>query len=310
MRTWAELENLAWQVSNFSAPATSILLAALKRLLQNRTHEQIEYAIRLIDENIEYYFQEEEDSAILELKEALHFDDSLHDLFEWDYSDGGVNCYPTHRAIEYIQKTSYLETEENTEDYEALLGYIGKYGIDDEDEKFPNAKEFELLAILALEHLDNAVGAFDTQAVKDEIDKDFPIPLHEWKQFLKEQASQNLLRAWNILRIAEHDFMSQQTTEEKNNLIQREKAELLREITTKAGKAKKSPYEKAGTAAAVNKLLEEKKKMLDKRGGKAELIRLIIRKIENDEINAPDIPTERTVTAWVNQFQKNMKSTS
>ena len=159
MRTWAELENLAWQVSNFSAPATSILLAALKRLLQNRTHEQIEYAIRLIDENIEYYFQEEENSAILELKEALHFDDSLHDLFE---SDGGVNCYPTHRAIEYIQKISYLETEENTEDYEALLGYIGKYGIDDEDEKFANAKEFELLAILALEHLDNAVGAFDT----------------------------------------------------------------------------------------------------------------------------------------------------
>lgn len=162
MRTWAELENLAWQVSNFSAPATSILLAALKRLLQNRTHEQIEYAIRLIDENIEYYFQEEENSAILELKEALHFDDSLHDLFESDYSDGGVNCYPTHRAIEYIQKISYLETEENTEDYEALLGYIGKYGIDDEDEKFANAKEFELLAILALEHLDNAVGAFDT----------------------------------------------------------------------------------------------------------------------------------------------------
>ena len=119
MRTWEELENLAWQASSFSAPATSRLLAALKRLLQNRTHEQIEYAIRLIDENIEYYFQEEEDTAIRELKEALHFDDSLHDLFEWDYSDGEVNCYPTHRAIEYIQETSYLETEENTEDYEA-----------------------------------------------------------------------------------------------------------------------------------------------------------------------------------------------
>lgn len=30
MRTWAELENLAWQASSFSAPATSRLLAALK----------------------------------------------------------------------------------------------------------------------------------------------------------------------------------------------------------------------------------------------------------------------------------------
>ena len=98
--------------------------------------------------------------------------------------------------------------------------------------------------------------------------------------------------------------MSQQTNEEIKNLIQREKAELLRAITTKAGKAKQSPYEKAGTIAAVNKLLEEKKEMLDKRGGKAELTRLIIRKIENDEINAPDIPTEKTIMKWIANFQK------
>lgn len=77
-----------------------------------------------------------------------------------------------------------------------------------------------------------------------------------------------------------------------------------KEIASKAGRAKQSPYEKAGTTAAVNKLLEEKKKMLDKRGGKAELTRLIIRKIENDEINAPDIPTEKTVMKWIANFQK------
>lgn len=75
----------------------------------------------------------------------------------------------------------------------------------------------------------------------------------------------------------------------------------------KASKAKQSPYEKAGTIAAVNQLLEERKEKLNERGGKAELIRLIIRKIDDDEIPAPDVPTERTVTAWVNQFQKNMK---
>ena len=77
-----------------------------------------------------------------------------------------------------------------------------------------------------------------------------------------------------------------------------------KEIASKAGRAKQSPYEKAGTTAAVNKLLEEKKKMLDKRGGKAELTRLIIRKIENDEINAPDIPTEKTVMKWIANFEK------
>ncbi len=76
------------------------------------------------------------------------------------------------------------------------------------------------------------------------------------------------------------------------------------ENARKAGLAKQSRYEKAGTIAAVNKLLEEKKEMLDKRGGKAELTRLIIRKIENDEINAPDIPTEKTVMKWIANFQK------
>ena len=89
-------------------------------------------------------------------------------------------------------------------------------------------------------------------------------------------------------------------TENENKIA----AEGIRENARKAGQAKQSPYEKAGTTAAVNKLLEEKKKMLDKRGGKAELTRLIIRKIENDEINAPDIPTEKTVMKWIANFQK------
>lgn len=89
-------------------------------------------------------------------------------------------------------------------------------------------------------------------------------------------------------------------TENENKIA----AEGIRENARKAGQAKQSPYEKAGTIAAVNKLLEEKKEMLDKRGGKAELTRLIIRKIENDEINAPDIPTEKTVMKWIANFQK------
>ncbi|WP_301668598.1 hypothetical protein [Neisseria basseii] len=305
MRTWEELENLAWQASSFSAPATSRLLAALKRLLQNRTHEQIEYAIRLIDENIEYYFQEEEDTAIRELKEALHFDDSLHDLFEWDYSDGEVNCYPTHRAIEYIQETSYLETEENTEDYEALLGYVERYGIDDEDDELPNVKEFELVAVLALKHFEDAMSGFCPQTVENEAsDIDFPIPLQEWREFRRENAMRDLLRAWNILRIAEYDFMSSQRDEEQKKLIKEVKENAISENARRAGKAKQSHYKKAGTIAAVNQLLEERKEMLNRRGGKAELISLIIRKINNGEIPAPNVPTERTVTEWIKQFQE------
>ena len=86
--------------------------------------------------------------------------------------------------------------------------------------------------------------------------------------------------------------------------------EAITENAKKAGNAKQSPYEEAGTIAAVEQLLEERKEKLNERGGKAELIRLIIRKIDNDEIPAPDVPTERAVTSWVTRFQKNMKSTS
>lgn len=86
--------------------------------------------------------------------------------------------------------------------------------------------------------------------------------------------------------------------------------EAITENAKKAGKAKQSRYEKAGTIAAVNQLLEERKDKLNQRGGKAELISLIIRKINDDEIPAPDVPTERTVVEWIKKFEQNMKSTS
>lgn len=86
--------------------------------------------------------------------------------------------------------------------------------------------------------------------------------------------------------------------------------EAITENARKAANAKRSPYEKAGTIAAVNQLLEERKEMLNERGGKAKLIRLIFEKINNDEIPAPDVPSEKTVKYWIKQFQKNMKSTN
>ncbi|MFV2030753.1 hypothetical protein [Neisseria sp. S1] len=80
--------------------------------------------------------------------------------------------------------------------------------------------------------------------------------------------------------------------------------ELITIKARKAGKAKQSPYEKAGTINAVFTLLEEKSDILQKRGGKAELIRSIIRKIERSEIPAPDVPTERTIQKWIADWQQ------
>ena len=88
--------------------------------------------------------------------------------------------------------------------------------------------------------------------------------------------------------------------------------EAITENAKKASKAKQSPYEKAGTIAAVNQLLEEKKEMLNQWGGKSELYRIIQDLIVTKGIPCPAKrePTEKTIMKWIKQFQKNMESTS
>lgn len=68
--------------------------------------------------------------------------------------------------------------------------------------------------------------------------------------------------------------------------------EAITEKARKAGLAKQSPYEKAGTIQAVNELLEEKQALLVKRGGKAALNRMIL-----DLVASGDIPASSTPSA-------------
>lgn len=131
--------------------------------------------------------------------------------------------------------------------------------------------------------------------------------IYEYVSNFKDRPSQenfNQFRTIANLITTSIEFMSLELRKDQISI------EAITENARKAGNTKQSRYKKAGTITAVNQLLEERKYKLNQRGGKAELIRLIIRKINNDEIPAPDVPTERTVTVWVNQFQKNMKSTS
>ncbi|MCP1659102.1 hypothetical protein [Neisseria perflava] len=76
----------------------------------------------------------------------------------------------------------------------------------------------------------------------------------------------------------------------------------------KAGKAKKSPYEKAGTTAAVFALLEEKVDMLEHRGGKAALNQMILDLIATNKIPAPSMPSSKTVDSWIDEFKKQKSS--
>ncbi|WP_225748150.1 hypothetical protein [Eikenella sp. Marseille-P7795] len=310
MRTWKELRQSIWQISRFVAPATDNLLSALENLLKNRTHEQIEYVSNFIMESIDFYFEEKKRIAIDELKENLPVDGSLNNLFDWGYEEGEVVCYPTFETIKYIEETSYLETENNTEDYEALLNYFSEYEIDEEDKNFPNGKEYEFLAILSLWHLNYAMDNFDLNRIKDETEQEgFPLSLEEWRVVSRENAVGNIFKAWNILRIAEYDFLSTQTNKDKSLFYKEVKASVLKENARKAGKAKQSPYEKVGTIAAVNELLEKHQALLGQHGGKAALCKMIRDSIAERAIPAYREPAEKTVMTWIKNFQ-NRKSTS
>lgn len=93
--------------------------------------------------------------------------------------------------------------------------------------------------------------------------------------------------------------------------IEQAKKEVSETITRqarKAGQAKQSPYEKAGTVAAVNDLLREKQSVLTERGGKARMNRMILDLIANGAIPAPDTPTPKTVDSWIDKFKKTEMS--
>lgn len=79
----------------------------------------------------------------------------------------------------------------------------------------------------------------------------------------------------------------------------------LSELGRKAAQNKKSPYEKAGTIHAVNELLDEKQDLLQQRGGKSQLCRMILDLIAEGHIPAPNTPTLRTVERWIETFIRN-----
>lgn len=89
--------------------------------------------------------------------------------------------------------------------------------------------------------------------------------IYEYVSNFKDKPSQenfNQFRTIANLITTSIEFMS---LELRKNQIS---IEAITENARKAGKARQSPYEKAGTIAAVNQLLEERKEMLNEKGGK------------------------------------------
>ena len=216
----------------------------------------------------------------------------LASLFEWGGNKyEGYHPTPTEAVYEYFHEENYLSTPENTTDLEALNGYFFQTN-SNEIEPY---KTYELIAALALNYLNHALWVIEEYSHPDEIE--FPLDL------CQRRAAYNLLQAWQALNKAEKFSKTNQI--EQTKLLNQElirKEERTRNARN-AAKAKQSPYEKAGTIEAVNKLLVEKRELLHQRGGKAALNKMILDLIVNGDISAPNTPTPKTVDSWIDKFR-------
>lgn len=123
----------------------------------------------------------------------------------------------------------------------------------------------------------------------------------------KEISYEAIFRAFESVRVADKYyflFLLKEKNIESLTFIDKLMSKKIKSINAqRAGRCKKSPYEKAGTSQAVNQLLQEKQELLNQRGGKAELNRMILDLIVNGDIPAPSTPSPKTVDLWIDRFK-------
>lgn len=208
----------------------------------------------------------------------------------------------THEQIQIIQNTfdyeieAYYcgysehlkapdETEPELEYYQILEQFIHNGYL------FKEWQDYELFAVLSYYYLNSFIRSFSSP--------------------IKYNGYDDLLCAWETLRLADRAyFMNTMKKQELDKYLQEEIAQKARsENARKAGLNKRSQYEKMGTIHAVNTLLDEKQDLLQQRGGKAALCRMILDLITENQITALNTPTERTVEMWIAKYIET-KSTS
>lgn len=132
---------------------------------------------------------------------------------------------------------------------------------------------------------------------------------HEFNQLDKINALQKFACLTNLMLECFGMYVDTQSREDEQICITEMEKQVRSDVARKAGKCKRSPYEKYGTIQAVNKLIDEKQDLLQQHGGKATLCRMILDLIAENQIPAPNTPTQKTVETWIDNYRKQ-KSTS
>lgn len=240
-------------------------------------------------------------AAIFNITNSPEFEDALG-VFSWQAQRVLIRAFQSLEKFEHgVSLWSHKETYKVSLVEEQVNDALEKY-----QEKYGNPIDYSEYFYPVIEELDFG------QSLEMRLEMQYFITakaIYEYVSNFKDKPLQenfNQFRTISNLIATSIEFMSLELRKDQISI------EAITESAHKAAKAKRSPYEKAGTIAAVYQLLEEKKEMLNQRGGKSSLCRMILDLIANKSIPSPAKrePTEKTIMKWINQFQKNMKSTN
>lgn len=171
-RQFEILDPLAGNVPGHPISSLPTIARRARLLLDGRTKDQVIAAAHNIDWFIERHFESEEDDYVHSTLSRDGWELSL--LPESRRNDEGLRQLIKNWPSDVDGRRPNIATSENTSDLEALKSCISWYSIEDAVE-FPNGKEFEHFAVLALWKVGDAVdylGRTEDQKVGiPEIDK-------------------------------------------------------------------------------------------------------------------------------------------
>lgn len=146
-RQFEEFDPLAGAAPDHPYSQLPSIVARARKLLKNRTREEIASAARNADFFIDEYFSSEKANYIRRTLERGGWE--LGYLPYESRNEAGVRELLDNWPSEADNPPPDIPTPENTSELDALKECIGGYALDD-DVDFPNGREFEYFAVLAL----------------------------------------------------------------------------------------------------------------------------------------------------------------
>lgn len=209
----------------------------IKKCLNNRTDDDINTISNFIDNSIDDYFQNELDIAIEKARQAVRDGEYEHNVFFEPPMklDDYLGC-----PIEYeIALEFCADTRENTTENEALQRVLNYY-YDGDISDLEDVKDYEIMAVMALKHIQSALENSDVEYQMSELDdriREFGLE-NDFLYMAKQRAIKDSIDAC----LSVNECLSMKHSEELHSKLQVQKTEieknLLKERASKGGKAR------------------------------------------------------------------------